>query len=149
MTPKQKYRLSAKGQATEAVYRLRYNKRRRIRYATDPGYRAENNAAGAAYYISNRELALRYVFLKKYGITWEERDAMLVLQGDRCKLCGTSEHGNGSRGWHTDHDPKKQKGDLGFVRGILCANCNTGLGKFKDDPVLLMAAVDYLKDPNR
>jgi hypothetical protein len=30
------------------------------------------------------------------------------------------------------------------IRGLLCANCNQGLGKFKDDPKLLRNAIDYL-----
>ena len=71
MTPKQKYRLSAKGQTTEAAYRLRYNKRRRICYATDPGYKAKNNVSSTAYYISNRRvytilLCLGYAIAQHY-----------------------------------------------------------------------------------
>ena len=32
----------------------------------------------------------------------------------------------------------------GVVRGILCSNCNLGLGHFKDDPLLLEFASQYL-----
>jgi hypothetical protein len=32
----------------------------------------------------------------------------------------------------------------GEFRGLLCAACNTALGKFKDDPKILVAAIDYL-----
>ena len=149
MTPKQKYRASPKGQATEAAYRLRYNKRKRIRYINDPDYKARSLTAGKTGYIINRELRLRYVFLKKYGITWEERDALLVLQGGCCKICGNADHGAKSRGWHMDHDPRKKKGDPGFIRGVLCLKCNIGLGMFNEGPELLLRAADYLDDPNR
>ena len=35
--------------------------------------------------------------------------------------------------------------ETGAFRGFLCDSCNTGLGKFKDDPALLNRAISYLK----
>ena len=34
---------------------------------------------------------------------------------------------------------------VGWVRGILCFNCNGGLGQFREDPELLAGAISYLK----
>ena len=34
----------------------------------------------------------------------------------------------------------------GKVRGLLCSNCNTLLGKAKDNVNILQAAIDYLND---
>ena len=31
------------------------------------------------------------------------------------------------------------------IRGLLCSNCNTGLGMFSDNPELLIAAAEYLE----
>ncbi|WP_229076470.1 endonuclease VII domain-containing protein [Actinoplanes sp. DH11] len=51
-----------------------------------------------------------------------------------CAVCGADDP------QHVDHDHR-----TGWVRGILCFNCNGGLGQFRDDPVLLANAITYLK----
>jgi len=39
-----------------------------------------------------------------------------------------------------DHDHAS-----GDFRGMLCDNCNSGLGRFKDDVTRLESAINYLK----
>ncbi|MDQ3714717.1 MAG: endonuclease VII domain-containing protein [Actinomycetota bacterium] len=59
---------------------------------------------------------------------------MLAKQDGLCAVCQMAPAG------HVDHDH-----DTGKVRGLLCFNCNGGLGQFKDRIDILAAAVDYLK----
>lgn len=81
----------------------------------------------------------RFVYkLKKYGITREQYETQLALQGGVCAICRQPD--TSKKGYHVDHDH-----ETGVVRGILCTTCNSGLGHFKDDPTILAAAIDYLR----
>lgn len=71
--------------------------------------------------------------LKKYGLTKEEFEGLLERSKGKCEICGVDEQ-------HIDHDH-----ETGEVRGILCNNCNNGLGRFFDSPELLRAALSYLE----
>ena len=55
-------------------------------------------------------------------------------KGQKCQICNKVPDA-----YYLDHDWK-----TGKFRGWLCNNCNTGLGMFKDDLVLLENAKRYL-----
>lgn len=74
----------------------------------------------------------------KFGVTPEAFEAMKTAQGNACAICRT-ETPRGKGDWHVDHDHV-----TGRVRGLLCQNCNIGLGNFRDDPSKLAAAITYL-----
>jgi len=74
---------------------------------------------------------------ESYGITEEDLQKILKLQGGICKICGTDTPEG--KGWVVDHNHK-----TGEVRGILCAKCNTGLGMFGDSKERLQKAINYL-----
>jgi hypothetical protein len=82
----------------------------------------------------------RKVRLKlKFGITLERFDQMLRSQGFACAICGNGK--SGGRGlWHVDHCHQTKR-----IRGLLCHNCNTALGLFKENPVIIRSAMTYLK----
>lgn len=75
-----------------------------------------------------------------YGITIDDYEAMIAKQNNRCAICSHEfEIGGDSRKRPcVDHCHKS-----GDVRGILCSNCNTGIGYFSEDPAVLKAASDY------
>ena len=80
----------------------------------------------------------RYI-RKTYAITLHEYHSRLGAQGHRCAICSTAPSG---RNLDVDHDHA-----TGAVRGLLCNNCNVGLGRFLDNPKLLRAALAYLGHP--
>ena len=82
-------------------------------------------------------------YQRMYGISIEQRDTMLAAQGYRCAACGTLDPGS-KWGWHTDHNPNKQIGDPGFIRGLLCRGCNTSAHK-NASPATLRLLADYLE----
>ena len=72
-----------------------------------------------------------------------ERDyqALLKSQGGGCMLCGKTEEEEGRR-LAIDHVHDKEPMD---IRGILCYQCNSGLGNFMDNIETLENAINYSK----
>jgi hypothetical protein len=75
----------------------------------------------------------------RYGIKPEEYFHMLEEQGGKCKICGIHQSELKNR-LVVDHCHTSKK-----LRGLLCAECNIGMGKFKDDPNILEKAKQYLE----
>lgn len=76
-----------------------------------------------------------------HGIRHEDYVAVLAKQGGGCAICGRSDSGGAkSTRLHIDHCHATSE-----IRGLLCTACNTGLGRFFDQPALLRRAADYLE----
>lgn len=76
---------------------------------------------------------------KNYGIIPEQYNQMFEEQNGCCGCCGKS-HENFRRGLHVDHHH-----NTGQVRGLLCTQCNPGLGYFEDSIERLEMAITYLR----
>jgi len=77
---------------------------------------------------------------QRYGISLIEFSEMSLKQQDRCLICDKHKSENKNGKLFVDHCYSTQK-----VRGLLCNDCNKGIGLFMDNPDLLMKAVEYLK----
>lgn len=75
----------------------------------------------------------------KFGITLDEYETKKNSQNGLCAICKKA-LGMGKK-CHLDHCHS-----TGKIRGMLCSECNTGLGKFVDQPDLLRAAANYIEE---
>lgn len=89
--------------------------------------------------MSHRRMLQRnWWCLSRYGITTEEKEKILKDQKGKCAICETPVSDPYKA--NIDHSHK-----TGKVRGILCNNCNTALGLFKEDFKILGEAMLYLQ----
>jgi len=87
----------------------------------------------------------------KFGISLQTYSDMFDKQNGVCAICSKDEiiSINGSiRRLAVDHDRKccaGQKSCGKCIRGLLCQYCNTALGLFREDEILLLKAINYIK----
>jgi hypothetical protein len=70
---------------------------------------------------------------RRYGLSGRELAAKLKAASG-CEVCGKL-----TDDLHVDHHHR-----TGIVRGLLCTQCNVGIGMLKEDPQIMRAAIDYL-----
>ncbi|WP_347568494.1 endonuclease VII domain-containing protein [Streptomyces sp. 891-h] len=71
---------------------------------------------------------------RQYGMTVEERQKLVDGQFGICPICLKPDPE------HVDHDHA-----TGKVRGVLCFNCNSAIGKLRDDPNAMRRAIAYVE----
>ena len=99
----------------------------------NPGEEPKNRKARRRMKIQKRFHTVASV----YGLSDEEYLNKINEQNNLCAICGKKEVG---KVLCVDHDH-----DTGKVRGLLCNNCNIGLGNFKDDINIILSAIGYLQ----
>lgn len=115
---------------------------------------SKRQASDRAYYLANKDERCAYVRAYKkanrlrlncarMGTTVEWYERTLHKQRGKCAICRTDNPGavggKRRRFWCIDHDHK-----TGEVRGLLCNNCNAGLGLLGDSTKNLGRAIQYL-----
>ena len=79
---------------------------------------------------------------RTFGIDLNDYIRMAVEQNNLCAICGQPEtqmRGGKVKALAVDHNHT-----TGTIRGLLCSDCNTGLGKLRDSQTILNAAIAYL-----
>jgi len=72
-----------------------------------------------------------------YGISLTEFENLLVNQNSKCLICLDAFLSDSDA--CIDHDHRTNQ-----IRGLLCRSCNRGVGYFRDNPIFLRKAAEYL-----
>jgi len=108
-------------------------------HKTREGRLAYNRSYRQASPLLEKARSLRASF----NLSLEDYNKMLDAQGGKCAIClqpETQKRGGKLKALSVDHSHI-----TGAIRGLLCSDCNTGIGKLKDSTEILMNAVEYLK----
>jgi hypothetical protein len=120
---------------SKTIYQREYQKKWRLK---NPDYQKKYHKE---YSNTPEEQSLSRArkLKKKYGLTLEQYTAMLESQNGCCIGCG-SHQSTLNHKLNVDHNH-----DTGKVRGLLCRECNRGIGYLKDSPEILIKLAEYLK----
>ncbi len=85
----------------------------------------------------NKPVKFRDAYFKRnYGMSLIEVESMLLSQECKCAVCSMSIDMSSK---HVDHCHT-----TGVVRGLLCHNCNIGIGMMRDNPDIMRNAITYI-----
>lgn len=103
------------------------------------------NAYMREYNRKNPDARRSVDFKRKFGITVDEYNEILLNQQGVCAICFKPETS-------IDHRTKQIRNlavdhchSSGKVRGLLCSRCNVAIGQLKDDITTLQSAITYLQ----
>ena len=125
----EKHRLSSK-KATSSTAMKRYRERKEMGLCGGCGGSPE---PGRVSCRKCRDASNNATLRRKYGISLGEYRSLLSAADGKCAVCESSKR------LHLDHDHA-----TGYIRGILCQECNVALGLMKEDDARLRALSDYV-----
>lgn len=121
-------------------YSLNKQKRYRLRH---PEYVQKFKDLNKAWAINNpiqrREISRKYFLKRDYSMTQEDYVKMLNNQKGKCAICGTEKPTGKWKVFAVDHCHT-----TGKIRGLLCNECNRGMGLLGDNVERLRKAAEYL-----
>ncbi len=113
----------------------------RARYARNLGRPVKTAPKFGVFRANRKAYHLRWLLETRYGITLDQYNELVQVQGGRCAICNKLPAGTShtSRRLAVDHDHA-----TGTVRGLLCGLCNSTIGMIEDSPGLLDRMRRYL-----
>lgn len=98
---------------------------------------SKHKSTSDGYQCWCKECAFKSKLKRRYDLSRDQMKQMFVSQNGRCAIC--LQPFKSRNDIHIDHDHV-----TGKTRQLLCPQCNTGIGFFKDDIGVLKNAIDYL-----
>lgn len=129
------------GHTEESWKALTKVQRYQIRYPDRVKASTKKYADANKQYMSDRQR--KYHLQNQYGITEEDYELMLKRQDGKCAICSTDTPTGKWKRFAVDHCHI-----TGIVRGLLCNECNRGMGLLRDNSELLRKAANYLDERN-
>lgn len=111
-------------------------------YFNKNGKYKRQNVCKKCMNIYDYKIDKNFKLKKAYGITLDQYNEMLSKQDGKCMICLVNNNGyyrKKPRAFAVDHCHT-----TGKIRGLLCSDCNTGIGLLKDNIDLLNNAIKYL-----
>lgn len=110
--------------------------------------RESNVLSDAKWKNKNPDASRRSNIKKKYGITLEQYQEMLIAQNNVCYICKQPEtHGNRGKinPLSVDHCHEADKAGIMFIRKLLCRKCNSALALIREDADIARSMINYIE----
>jgi len=102
-------------------------------------YRFNSPCKFCANFHRNKNYHKAYLRKIKYDLSQEDYDLKLKEQNYSCAICDIHKD-DYSKEFSVDHCHK-----TGKVRSLLCTQCNSGIGFFRENITLMKKAIQYIK----
>lgn len=79
---------------------------------------------------------------RNYSLTPAQYDELLAKQGGVCAICEVTPEKAARQRLYVDHCAETKR-----IRGLLCTQCNSGIGMLRHSIDLLASAARYIEDP--
>src|SRR5579859_1146802 len=110
-------------------------------------YKVKQAEAQTRWTKKNPRWWVEYHLEGRYGITLEAYNKLFEKQFGLCAICRKPETEINKRtglikSLSVDHNHITQE-----IRGLLCGECNKGIGSLKENPTIFRNAAEYLENP--
>lgn len=89
---------------------------------------------------ATKERDRKYTLMRYWGLTPIQFEELLKKHNSQCGICKKKDRSSDKKPLVIDHDHA-----TGAIRGLLCDNCNRGIGLLQDSKEILQAAIAYLQ----